>query len=322
MAKAKNRLRVKNQQFIDSAIVNDETYFDYLERFKRIALSMFEWVNLPESMNSLFLEKCLYYLGSAAFLKDSTIGFINTKACDRGNLNFYDQPTEVTCYSYGVNEYKKNYLGFNLLEDQKPEDFCILVMNNWDRYPTAYSMELFSYRLYELERTIDVNVKAQKTPVVITVDENQRLMMTNLFNQYDGNQPFIFGDKNQLKDGVIKALKTDAPYVVDKLQKQKQEVFNEVLTFLGINNIAAEKRERLNTEEATENNELINFNLESMLAPRKEACKLFNKLFNLEGDKAIDVKVRSDLFNIIKQEESIITGYDKDPEDEEVKDNG
>ena len=81
-------------------------------------------------------------------------------------------------------------------------------------------------------------------------------------------------------------------------------------------------RERLNTEEATENNELINFNLESMLAPRKEACRLFNKLFNLEGDKAIDVKVRSDLFNVIKQEESIITGYNKNPEDKEVKDNG
>ena len=319
MAKAKNRLRVKNQQFIDSAIVNDETYFDYLERFKRIALSIFEWKNLPKSMNALFLEKCLYYLGSAAFFKDKDIGFINTKACDRGMLNFYDQPTEITCYSYGVNAYKKNYLGFDLLKEDNPEDFCILVMNNWDRYPTAYSMELFSYRLYELERTIDVNVKAQKTPVLITVDESQRLLMENLYNQYNGNQPFIFGDKNQLNENVIKALKTEAPYVIDKLQKQKQEVFNEALTFLGINNIAAEKRERLNTEEATENNELINFNLEAMLAPRKEACRLFNELFGLTGDKAIDVKVRSDLFNIIKQEESIITGYDIE---EEELDNG
>ena len=320
MAKTKNRFRVKNNNFIDSALVNDQTYYDYLERFKNIALSMFEWVNLPKSMNPRFLELCLYYLGNAALLKDKNIGFINTKECDRGYINFYEQPTELTCYSFNINEYRKNYLGLDLLENDSPEDYGVLVMNNWSRYPTCTSLELFAYRLYELERTIDVNVKAQKTPVMITVDENQRLLMENLFNQYDGNQPFIFGDRNQLNDGVIKAIKTEAPFVVDKLQKQKQEIFNEALTFLGINNIQAEKRERLNTEEATENNELINLNLENFLAPRKEACRLFNELFGLTGDKAIDVKVRSDLYNIIKQEESIITDYSKDSE--EVVNNG
>ena len=49
----------QNNKFIDSAIVNDSTYYDYLNRFKRIALSMFEWVNLPKSMDSRYLELCL-----------------------------------------------------------------------------------------------------------------------------------------------------------------------------------------------------------------------------------------------------------------------
>ena len=66
------------------------------------------------------------------------------------------------------------------------------------------------------------------------------------------------------------------------------------------------------TDETNSNNELINLNLQSYLAPRKEACRQFNQLFGFEGDKAIDVKVRSDLYNIIKQQESIVADYNDD----------
>lgn len=326
MAKIKNRNRLKNNKFIDSALVNDATYFDYLERFKKIALSIFEWVNLPSSMNSMFLEKCLYYHGSAALLYDELNGgYINTKVCDRGKLNIYDLPTELNCYSYGYQSYRTNYVGLlydpetnELLTDKNNE--AVLVQNSWERVPTCETIELFSLRLYEAERTIDVNVKSQKTPIMLTVDESQRLMMENLYNQYNGNQPFIFGDKHQLQEGIIKAIRTDAPYVVDKLQKYKQEIFNEALTFLGINNISVEKKERLNSEEATENNELINLNLQSYLAPRQLACKQFNELMGFTGtDKEISVRVRSDLHNIIKEMQSVVTDYNKNGIDDKLE---
>ena len=128
MAKIKNRNRIKNNRFIDSALVNDATYFDYLERFKKIALSMFEWVNLPSSMNAMFLEKCLYYTGSAALLYDeSNGGYINTRVCDRGRLNIYDLPTELNCYSFGYQSIRSNYVGLiydlddNLINDKNKE---------------------------------------------------------------------------------------------------------------------------------------------------------------------------------------------------------
>ena len=74
----KNKIKL-NMQFIDTMLTNDLTYIDYLERFKKIALSMFEWVNLPETMNERYLEECLYYFGQASLLKDETKGFINTQ---------------------------------------------------------------------------------------------------------------------------------------------------------------------------------------------------------------------------------------------------
>lgn len=308
MARKKTKNR-NNVDFVDNLIINDLTYQDYLNRFKKVALSMFEWINLPSSMNSMFLEKCLYYKGMASLLKDENYGFINTECVSNGNLNIYHFPTSLNCYSLDYQTNRKLYTGLKL-EDKDEYKNCILVPNTWDFTPTSTSMELFALRLYEAERTADVNIKAQKTPVFILIDEGQRLLLENLYSQYDGNKPFIFGDKNNLQDNQIKAVNTEAPFVADKVMDYKKEIWNEALTFLGINNIMVDKKERLVSDEANSNNELINLNLQSFLAPRLEACKQFNELFGFKGtDKEIKVRLRSDLHNIIKNEESIINDY-------------
>ena len=300
--KGKNKVRAKDIRFLDNALLNTQTYYDYLERFKKICLSMFEWVNLPESMNARYLEECLYYKGQAALLKDINFGFINTQAASNGYMNIYGLPTSLNCYSYGYSEYRNLYTGLEGTE-----------------VPTAETIELFCERLAEAEQVASVNIKAQKTPVLIVVDENQRLMMENLYAQYDGNRPFIMGDKNQLAANSIQCLSTGAEFVADKVMDYKKAIWNEALTFLGINNLSNEKKERLITDEASSNNELINLNLQSMLIPRQEAAKQFNKLFGLSGDKAISVRLRSDLYNIIKQEESVITDYNKNGIDDKIE---
>lgn len=225
-----------NYKFIDSLILNDETFQDYLLRFKRIALSVFEWVNMPKSMNAQWLEYCLYYRGQATLLKDEKYGFINTNCASNGNINIYGLPVGFNCYSYGYQTSRSLYTGLEGVTEERRKYLensqCILVQNNWDRLPTCGSMELFAYRLYQAQRVADVNINAQKTPVMIIVDEKQRLMMENLYNQYNGNQPFIFGDKMQLTEDKIKALNTNAPYIGDKIMNYKKEIWNEALTYL------------------------------------------------------------------------------------------
>ena len=302
------KIKAKDIRFLDSALMNSMTYFDYVERFKKICLSMFEWSNLPESMSARYLEECLYYKGQAVLLKSEDYGFINTQVCDNGYLNIYGLPSQLTCYSYQFQEYRNLYTGLEPNEDRQNKE-AVLVMNNWQR-------------IAEAEITASVNIKAQKTPVLIVVDENQRLMMENLYAQYDGNRPFIMGDKNQLDDNTIRSINTGAPFIADKIMEYKKQIWNEALEYLGVNTLQTEKKERLITDEASSNNELINLNLQSMLVPRQEACKQFNKLFDLEGtDKEISVRVRSDLYNIIKKEESVITDYNMngiDDKEEEV----
>lgn len=139
---ARKKFMQNNYKFVDNLLVNDLTYIDYLERFKKIAMSIFEWVNLPKSMNAQYLEKCLYYNGMATLLKDKTYGFINTNCSSGGYVNIYGFPTELNCYSYDYQTTRKLYTGLNptLTEAQKEQwknYECILVQNNWERLPTC-----------------------------------------------------------------------------------------------------------------------------------------------------------------------------------------
>ena len=303
-----------SNQFEDAMLLNSRTYVDYLERAKKIALSMFEWVNLPDSMNSRYLEMCLYYKGQAALLYDEDYGYINTQAADSGYINIYGLPTKINCFSYSYNQIRDLYVPDSGEEKTKE---CILVMNTYERIPTCSTIELFALRLTEAQRTADINMNALRTPILIKTDRNQELSMRNLYAQYEGNTPVIYADRNQLDPENIKVFKTDAPFIAKDVMDYKVQIWNEMLTFLGVSNLS-EKRERLVTNEVDSNNELVNLNLQSYLAPRKKACQEFNEKYGLMGERAIDVKVRSDLYNIIKQAESITDQYREVMQDEKI----
>lgn len=304
--------------FRDAILMNDSTYVDYLERMKKICLSMFEWQNLPTSMNARFIEMCLFYNGQAALLYDDNYGFINTMAADGGYINIYGLPTELNCYSYRFNQRRSLYMT-DTGEEKGSE--CILVMNNYERVPTCATVNLFAYRLAEAQRTADVNIKAQRTPILLTTDQKQIFTLKKMYEEYDGNTPAIFADKNTITPDALKAIKTDAPFIAQNIMDYKREIWNEFLTFMGISNLS-EKRERMVSNEIDSNNELVNLNLQALLTPRKEACKQFNEKYGLMGDKAIDVKVRSDLYNIVKQFESVTDAYREQTREEKIVEEG
>ena len=295
-------------EFRDAIILNDQTYIDYLERLKKIALSLFEWVNLPDTMNSRYLEMSLYYRGQCALLYDNDYGFINTQACDSGYINIYGLPTLINCYSFSYNKMRDTYVAGSDENSEKDKE-CILVLNNYQRVPTASTLELFAYRLAELQRTFDINIKAQRTPILIRTDQKQAFTLKKMYEEYDGNTPVIFADKNLITDDSLKSINTEAKFLARDLNDAKREIWNEALTFLGVSNLS-EKRERLISSEADSNNELVNLNLQSYLAPRQQACKEFNAKYGFTGtDKEISVRVRSDLYNIVKQFDSITSDY-------------
>jgi hypothetical protein len=293
----------------DAIMLNNDTFDDYCNRFYKIATSIFEWVNLPDSMDGEYLEHVLFYKGMGAMLKTEEYGFINTKATASGDFNIYGRPTQLNCYSYSFNEVRTVYNGLirdvdgNVMNKENSE--CILVRNTLLSKPTFASMRLFALRLTELERTMDTNVKRCKDPYIIKANKTQEMTMRQVFQDADNNVPAIIVEKNALDLKDIDAIPLKVDFLGKDMMEYKEKVMNEALTVLGINNLG-EKRERLISDETNSNNELINMNLMSYLTPRKQACKEFNEKFGLTGEDAIDVRVRSDLDNIIKREMSSI----------------
>lgn len=259
--------------------LNDATFTDYFYRLTLIARSVFEWHNLPNHINEKWIEKFLFNEGSCLFFKDPKRGFMVAKATQSGKINAYDEPTRLTPYGIG-------YTG-NSLENGID---CVLIDNNDLRIPTINTIELYAYRLAEISRTIDVNVSAQKTPIIIVCSDRQRLSMSKIVSQTKDNEITIYGDKNADIEG-IKVLKTDAPVVFPQLQLQKHELWNEIMTMLGVNNANMDKRERLVTDEVHANNQQIQISADVMLKARQEACKRINEMFKLD----ISVDLRNDL---------------------------
>lgn len=261
--------RNKDRQFWESAATNNGTYRQYYNRLVELAISMFEWKNLPETVDERFLELCLFTDGQAIFFYDEALGYLTLQNAINGGFNVYRIPMKRRAYA--VNGYNRDLT----------ENDSVIIWNNYLHTNSQLDSVMFAKRLYNLDRAIDVNANAQKTPVLIQCDETERLTMMNLYKQYDGNVPFIFGDKSLNAKGLT-VLKTDAPYVADRLYQLKTQVWNEALTYLGISNINIQKKERLITDEVTRNQGGTIAARYSRLNARRKACKEINKMFGLD----------------------------------------
>lgn len=277
--------RKRDLQFCESAYMNNRTYLQYYNRLTELAISMFEWQNLPETVDQRFLEMCLFSDGMCVFFQDEVLGYLSLQCMIGGKLNVYRIPMERKAYA--TNGYQRKLDGTN----------SVIIFNNYLHTNSMLDVEMFSKRLYNLDRAIDVNANAQKTPVLIQCDESQRLTMKNLYKQYEGNEPFIFGSKGLDANG-LKVLQTGAPYVADKLYELKTQIWNEALTYLGISNINVVKKERMITDEVTRNQGGTVASRYSRLESRRNACKQINEMFGLN----IWVDYREDFQDIEEQQ--------------------
>lgn len=261
-------------------LLNNLTYTDYYYRLMLLSRSVFEWEGLPPGMDERWIEKFLSNEGECVFFKHREIGYMVSKIAKAGRLNEYDEPTRIEPVFNSSKTIKKYSL--------KNGIDAIVIKNNDEAVPTMPTLNLYAMRLTDIQRTIDVNVNAQKTPFVIVCTDKQKKSMQIVYDQISGNKPAIYGDKS-LEMDKINVLKTDAPIVFDKLQIQKHAVWNEAMTFLGINNANMDKRERLVDDEVQANNEQIKLSGDTMLKARQLACKQINELFGL----SISVKRRN-----------------------------
>lgn len=248
-------------------LLNDLTFRIIYDKYRLISMNAFKWSGLPDGIQERHVERELFRHGMAIFYRKPDHGFMCLEAQPGGNQNVYGDPLFYNAIGFGVH-------------DRVSVDDCVIMENNMLRLCTHDFLMFYVNKLTEAERTMDVNVKANKTPVVILCDDNNLLTFKSIFSKVDGNAPAIYMDKALNAEG-ISALDLKAKFLGNELMDYKHSVESELLTFLGINNPAVDKKERLITDEANANNELISSFFELQLEARERACEEINAMFGL-----------------------------------------
>lgn len=274
----------KKKLFTESALLNNATYTQYYNRLEELALTMFEWKNVPDTVDVRYLELCLFEKGKVVFFKDEELGYLCLPMNGETKFNVYRIP--MFRRAYGSNGYNRK------LSDEN----SVIIYNNYIHTNSLLDVQMFARRLYDIDRSIDVNSRAQKHPLLVTCPENQRVSMINLYKEYDGNQPVIFGEKD-ITPNAIKVLNTGAPYVADKLYELKRQYWCEALTYLGISNSPNPKKERLITTEVDREMGGTVASRYSRLVSRQNACKQINDMFGLNIECVYRTSYESEVSN-------------------------
>ena len=260
----------KKTQFDESAYLNDVNYIRYFNTLKMIATSSFKYTNMPNSVDVRYLELGLFNRGYMVFFYDEDLEkYLALKTTLGCELDVYDNPLSYTaCANNGY-------------QAQLTNKDSVIIYNNYLKQPTLMLCEYIAKRLYDFDSVIDVNVRSQKTPVLIACNESEKLAMKNVYMQYDGNQPVIFTYKDFITADNFKVVNTQSPYVADKIYQLKSNIWNEALTQLGITNTTVNKKERLITDEVQRSQGGVFACRNSRLKMREQCINKINEMFNL-----------------------------------------
>lgn len=250
-------------------IANNMTFSYYYYKLTLIARALFAWKNLPNNMDDRWIEKYLFTNGKCIFYKDPVMGEMVAGFGQMSSINCYGDPTKV--YPVAPNYV---YDGEQLINGEN----CYVIRNNDLMLPTFPTVRMYAFKLTNIDRAIDINIEAQKSPILVRCTDKQRLSLKNAINQRRDNEPVIYADNSFDKD-MITTLDLNPPLVFPDLQVQKHMVLNEVFTDLGINNANMDKRERMVANEVEANNEQVKASEDVMLKVRQEACKQINRIF-------------------------------------------
>lgn len=255
------------KQLINSQLSNWKTYEMYKREMLTLAENVFEFEDLPEYIDVAFLNKKLLRDGSIAFFNDEVMGVIALPYTVLGTLDIYGRPKRIIA-SAPNGSYRRTL---------QEGEFVIMYDNN-GRYPMYLDILQYSERIALMTRTIDINILQQRTPRFWKTSSDKAKSIRDVINNVDGleNTVLTYDDIN-LDD--IQLVLEPAPYVSDKIDIQKEKMWNEFLRLIGVANMNFQKKERNIKDEVLASQGGTIASRYSRFEPRQKAIKLINEKF-------------------------------------------
>lgn len=285
-------------------IVNDEAKGYNARRFYEnkyfgLFLNAYKFDNLTKNQQRYLLKKlwqngtiCAFVLEgtkSEASLKD----LLSNKTKSTLEMGEENPNGLLVLVPYAINQYNiedepsvVNYVnvrgaGFIPTGLMKVNKDCVIGWAHTSHSPVRSLVMYYIDRIVDVEKTINMNLFVHKLPRLVVCSPEDRSRVEDLMEAIERGETKIFLDvadwtaiKNVLESG------SNTSYIIDKLYQYKQNLENELLSFLGINNIAIEKKERLITDEANSNNQLINDSSDCFLDCLKDFCEEVTNILN------------------------------------------
>lgn len=240
------------------------------DRFHLQAINQHKWEGLKEhNIKERYVEQYLFYNGFCIFFEDPELGFMCLPGAGKG-VNVYG---DYTSYVARGHNYSREI----------PATECVVIENNKLRLPTHKAVFFFVSRLYELTRTMDVNVRQLKLQSLFSATDKNILTVKKIVDEIEKNNWAIITDSTSINaEDIVKAIPTGVKCLTPELTDRYNAVMNEALTYFGINNSNTDKRERLITDEANANNQFIDSCAEMFLESRQRACEEIREKFGIE----------------------------------------
>lgn len=271
---------------------NNRQWQDVFNRLVSIVINIYEWVGLPDTCDPYFFETILLWQAQACIIKDEKKGgFLSLPATPASQMNLYYENTYWRAYSLGYSQkflaltkwnkdiYKKATTVIDVPEVVPTGCVCV---DNSMSYPLIETVRMYTDKLVDVMRAIDVKVKQLKLGFIIETDEESKTAIHQAINDVDQNVLAVFARRDIAKVmKESKSINTGAtPIELETLWKHYDNIMSAFLTAFGINNLnTADKKERLLTDEVNSNNEQIALNAAYRLDQRLHFCENFNSVF-------------------------------------------
>lgn len=250
----------------------------YRERLQEMSVNRFKWTGLPDGVDERFVEMTLFETGMILACKPHQMP---DGLPDDEVMFLRGAPTEGLDYQW--NPLRFRYYGNDIFEGElSVKDGKVQpIYANRMRTPDAKILWWYARRLAEVERTIDINLKSARKTRLLLVPEEQKLTAINVLNQWDRGEPAVLGG-DKLNEDMFSTLdmQMQSSFLSD-VPAAKNKIFNDCMTWLGIDNANQDKKERLVASEVDANGEQVSANRAVALNERKLGAERANKLFGL-----------------------------------------